>query len=378
VGKLAVNVVAIAYDGHPSTRLRVEQYEDALREDGIQVSVLLLPQSASSGQHDSVRAVTQALATAEIVLVQRVLLGWLNRLLRASRKPVVFDLDDAVHYIRPKQVQSTEHPQTLADRGRVLYRQVVRGSKYYSSRQGLLQQMLSFSRVAIVANRFLREEVANTARSPVVVLPTCVPTDPELLKDHARRLPLTLGWVGVRDNLAHLRTLEPAFRALAARYGDGLRLHVVSSEPYESAFLPTIFTTWSAAGEGELVRTFDIGLMPLVDDRFSRGKSAFKAILCMSYGIPVVISPVGVNADIVKNGWNGFLASASDEWEGAIAKLAESDQLRARLGRNAFHTVEERFSTARGYSVLKSVLEQVARGEPFDDVPSEALAETPS
>jgi glycosyltransferase involved in cell wall biosynthesis len=358
-----VRVVAICYSSSPSTRLRVQQYAASFERDGVVLRTLLLPQSDLDGLRSDVRLIHAAVARADVVLVQRVLHLWLNVLLAAARKPVVFDLDDSVQYIRTTQLAATDHPATAKDRARVVYRRVVRGSRYYSSRRRLLRQVLRLSKVVIVGNSPLRDELAGLTRSRTIVLPTCVPADPSALKAHAPSRPITLGWVGTSDNLIHLRTLEPAFRRLADRFGDGVRLHVVTSRPYESASLPTVFTKWSVAAEAQLTRTFDIGLMPLIDDRFSRGKSAFKAILCMSYGIPVVVSPVGVNAEVVRDGSNGLLASSADEWEAAIARLADSWQLRAELGRNAFRTVEERFSTARAYPVLKSVLERVARGE---------------
>jgi len=366
---MGINLLAIAYEGHPSTRLRFEQYVPRLSEDGTRVTTVLLP-SGTRGQRQHVERVSRAAADADVVLVQRVLLGWLNDLLRASRKPVVFDLDDAVQYIRPSQLERTDQPRSLEDLSRVLYRRLLRGSKYHSSRRRHLHQMLSLCRAAIVGNRFLRDEIAGAARCQLVVLPTSVPTQPGLVKDHRPHTPVTLGWVGLRDNLVHLRTLEPAFRALSARFNGSAELHVVTSEPYASKFVPTRFTRWSLEREGDIVRDFDVGLMPLVDDRFSRGKSAFKAILCMSYGVPVVISPVGVNAELVRSGWNGFLASTLPEWESALARLIEDHELRRRLGRNAFETIERGFSTERAYPVLKSVIERAANGLLAGDVPA--------
>jgi glycosyltransferase involved in cell wall biosynthesis len=367
-------VLAIGYESNPAMRVRVQQYLEPLQRDGFDVQELLLPQG--HGRPPAAKAsVLQALWEADVVIVQRILARWLNLLSSATRAPIVFDLDDAVHYIRTSQLQATEHPSGLYQRSRVAYRRRVRGSVYFSSRKRLLDQMLRMARVAIFGNPFLARELGPAATCPTVVIPNSVRTSPDRLKVHEQRWPIKLGWIGTGNNLVHLRELEPALQRLAQQFGDGrLSLHVVTDQPYESQFLATEYTPWSLEREERLVRSFDIGLMPLIDDPFSRGKSAFKAILCMSYGIPVVISPVGVNAELINDGWNGFLASTSHEWETAIARLAEDLELRAKLGQNAYQTIEAGFSTARAYPLLKRIIERVARGEPIDEISSDEMA----
>jgi len=101
---------------------------------------------------------------------------------------------------------------------------------------------------------------------------------------------------------------------------------------------------WRADTEIAEVNNFDIGLMPLPDDEWSRGKAGFKALLSMSLGVPPVVSPVGVNTDIVSDGVNGLLADGDDAWVAAVAKLVEDPGLRARLGAAARQTVVERYS----------------------------------
>ena len=89
--------------------------------------------------------------------------------------------------------------------------------------------------------------------------------------------------------------------------------------------------------------SFDIGIMPLQDDLFSRGKCSFKAIYCMAHGVPVVISPVGMNCAVVAHGESGFFAITADEWTGALSQLIEDAELRGKLGRRARQTIVEQF-----------------------------------
>jgi hypothetical protein len=359
-----LRLLVIGYEGSPSTRLRALQYLDDLRRDGFETTTLLFPRGSRAGSRTSIQSVWRQLMGADVILVQRVLSRRLNLLLRASRKPTVFDLGDAVHYIRSTQLEATDHPSTLVDRGRVLYRRGVRGSRYYSSRKRVLEEMLKLSQAAIFGNPVLESELSGRVRGESIVLPTAVPVSRANLKVHGASAPVTIGWIGTRGNLFHLQKLEPVFERLRARLGDRAQLAVVTNQEYRSNSLPTVFTEWSLEEESELVRSFDIGVMPLVDDPFSRGKCAFKAILSMSFGVPVVISPVGMNAELVRDGWNGFLASTHEEWERALVQLVSDHQLRAQLGTNAYETIEAGYSTERTYPVLRDALLRAASSEP--------------
>ena len=113
---------------------------------------------------------------------------------------------------------------------------------------------------------------------------------------------------------------------------------------------------WQAGTEIAEVGAFDIGLMPLPDDDWSRGKCGFKALLSMALGVPPVVSPVGVNTEIVEDGRNGLFAAGEDAWVAAVGRLVADPALRARMGTAARETVLERYSgqqwAPRFYEVL--------------------------
>jgi Glycosyl transferases group 1 len=356
-------VVVIAYEGHPSTRLRISQYRDHLARDGFAMELVLLPQG---GWRESARrfpAVKTAIRDADVVFVQRVLQKWLNFLLRSASKPVVFDLDDSVYLIRLSQLAATERPESPEDRARVFYRRLIRGSEYYSSRKRVLDDMLGFCRAAVVGSPIIAQDLAAVARCPVLVLPTSVPVKPARVKqpeDGSRAVRLC--WVGTKGGLPYLQSLEPAFRKLRERFGDAVILRVITSVPFHSPSLPTEFVPWSLDKEEELIRESDIGIMPLVAEPFARGKCSFKAILCMSYGIPVVISPVGMNKHLVEHGWDGFLASTPQEWETSIATLVLDVNLRTTMGLRAHEKIATEYSVQRTYPRLRDVLINAADG----------------
>jgi len=101
---------------------------------------------------------------------------------------------------------------------------------------------------------------------------------------------------------------------------------------------------WEEATEAENILTFDIGIMPLTDDQFSRGKCGLKIIQYMACGIPCVASPVGANGDIIQDRVNGLLAGSSDKWLDKISSLIENSRLRERIGKEGRQTVSKSYS----------------------------------
>jgi glycosyltransferase involved in cell wall biosynthesis len=176
---------------------------------------------------------------------------------------------------------------------------------------------------------------------------------------HRPQSPIRLGWIGVEDNLIYLRQLDKVFESLYARYGDRVELNIVSSRPIETP-LPTTFQPWSLETEDASVLTFDIGLMPLTDDPFSRGKCAFKAVYCMSRGIPVVASPVGANKALIQPGINGFLPATPQEWLRSLGTLIEDSELRARLGAKAREEIAMHYSADEVARVLPKLVSSAA------------------
>lgn len=349
-------VLVIANEGqrNPSTRMRILQYLPTLEERGLAFETFFVPSGRISPPYESFRRLAGAVRAADLVFVQRVLRRPISTLLRQSHKPVIFDLDDATHYLRPGQFAAANIP-ILRNRLILKYRELVRGSKYFSSRKRLLDDMLDFCTVAIVGNRWLHDDLSRKG-CDLVILPTAVWVDRSLVKEHIAKRPVTIGWTGVASNMFYLGMIEDSLRELGKRHGSDVRFMVLSSAPYRSDALDTDFVHWSMEAEQEALRTFDIGVMPLQDDPFSRGKCSFKAILCMSRGLPVVVSPVGANRELIKHGENGFLAATTAEWTEHLSELVVNSQLRARVGTNAVATIEASFSSETVVAALENIL----------------------
>jgi glycosyltransferase involved in cell wall biosynthesis len=248
---------------------------------------------------------------------------FVESLLAAVKVPLVYDFDDAVFLSNTSDanrwIAALKMPQKT---GAIIRRcsQVIAGNEY----------------LAAYARRF---------NSSVHVIPTAIDADLFVPRAESRAAdaPLVVGWIGTPTTASYLKPLAPALRAVAAEHP--FEFHVAGSTT-ALAFdgVPTRNVTWSLDREVALFNQCDIGVYPLPDDDWARGKCGFKAIQFMSCGVPVVASPVGVNREIVQDGVNGFLASTPDEWREKLTALLHDADLRRRLGAEGRRTVQARYS----------------------------------
>ena len=243
---------------------------------------------------------------------------------------VVFDFDDSI-FLRP----SWANPEggALADKG------MERKIHYLVSRASQI----------IVSNEFLKSKV-ETINPRVAILPTPVDTRYYLPVDRTRRAdrPVIIGWVGTSGNLFYLKGVMGAFERLWEERKD-FRLRVVCNIPDQDFGIPMNrefieFREWKLAQEIKNFDEMDIGIMPLQEDDWGRGKAGFKILQYMASGIPVVASPVGVNSTIVKTGENGLLALTEEEWICALNQLIDNPALRSQIGAAGRAHVEKHYS----------------------------------
>jgi glycosyltransferase involved in cell wall biosynthesis len=351
-----LSLLVIGYGNHPSSRLRILQFLPQLHQAGIHSEVILCP----SGQEWAHADFGKSAAAADVIFVQRVVSKQLVRALRSVETPVIFDFDDALHYVRYSQLAAASTWGQIRSTLKCAYRTIRRGGPHFASVKPIVEDMISLSRLTIVGNEWLGSEFVDVG-AEIVVIPTCVPVEPEAPKSHIQKSPVRLGWVGLKDNLFELDSVAEALDEVHVRHGEGVMLTVSSSRSYTPRSLIRCENlAWSVDEEPGIVRSFDVGLMPLRDIPFARGKCAFKALLCMSHGIPVVASPVGANSTVIRNGWNGFLASTAEEWASSLSALVGDEELRARLGANAFETVRERYAPRVGLEKLHQAIASTA------------------
>jgi glycosyltransferase involved in cell wall biosynthesis len=136
----------------------------------------------------------------------------------------------------------------------------------------------------------------------------------------------------------------PVLKKLRKKYGDRLVFRLISDQKYNGELEGLENIAWNKNTEVKDLDQIDIGIMPLPNDDWSKGKCGFKGLQYMALGKPAVLSPVGVNTEIISHGQNGFLADSPEEWETILSALIEDDSLRKTIGERGRQTVEERFS----------------------------------
>lgn len=228
--------------------------------------------------------------------------------------------------------------------------------------RGKVSTICKWSYRVSCGNAYLAE-YAKKFNPNVVINPTTIDTDrqhnPSLvrgLRDHSVSKPLTIGWTGSHSTLKYLNELQPVFKCIESEHPDVCFLIIADKRPDLSLDRLT-FIPWRAETEIADLSQIDIGVMPLPNDEWSKGKCGFKILQYMSLCIPSLNSPVGVNIDIVNHGINGFLCSTKEEWLHGIRLLIADKELRDRLGAAGRQTVVNHYSVNSNSATFLALFE---------------------
>lgn len=262
-----------------------------------------------------------------------------ERLLAALRIPIILDFDDAIWM----EQNSVNGPFAKL---------------HFHAKTGTI---CALSSAVVVGNDYLAA-YAKQRSDAVFVVPTTIeleryPVLPEAPADGA----FVVGWSGSLSTLAHLETARSVLEELARRRRVVVKVICNAPPAAPFAYAENVFVQWQQHGEAETLASIHAGIMPLPDDPFARGKCGLKALQFMATGRPVVVSPVGMNCDLIDSGRNGFLASSREEWLQALEALASSAELRAAMGRAGRETVEQGYSADIGAQMFASVVRGAVR-----------------
>ncbi len=338
-----------------SHRVRLSQFQPGLAVTGIDLQIQSLLDNAYlqrsfNGRRPSLRGLLAAYGRRlqvlhkanrfDLAIVYAELLpflpGWLERQL--LRIPFLYDCDDAFFL------------------------------KYRSGRLRLLQPLLGAkadllmsAAVAVTAGNPWLADHAHRFNSNVSVLPSVVDTDqfhPVVPLSAGRTdKPFTVGWIGSPSTAPYLQLLVEPLQQLAR--DSPVRLLVVGGPTPAIAGVEVIAQPWSLEQEVPLIQQFDVGVMPLPDTPWTRGKCAYKLIQCMACGIPVVASRVGANVDAVPPEC-GFLAESTEHWLEALRRLLADTNLRQQMGSAARLWVEQGYSLRSALPVFSGVIQRAA------------------
>jgi glycosyltransferase involved in cell wall biosynthesis len=351
-----VALVPYALGTTPSQRFRLEQWQPLLAQDAIRIRFIpfasprltaLLPLPGRAMRKTGLAAlslVRQAWHALRVgpcdgVIVHRAAsLGGpplLERWMHRTRPPLVYDFDDAV-FLRHR-IESNRQLAWLK----------------FPSKTATLCRL---SAHVTAGNSFLADFARRHAREAdqVTVIPSSIDTRAYSPVPRGQsRIPV-VGWMGTSSSQTHLELFAPMLRRLTQ--ARAIELRVVSNRRPELPGIPHSWHPWSAATEVAELNEFDVGIMPMPDDEWSRGKCAFKALQYMAMSVATVASPVGANRDVIEHGKNGLLASTNDEWVANIGRLLDDTEERMRLGQAARRTVEQAYDATVSAARLGTVL----------------------
>ena len=287
---------------------RIQQYFPFLEARGFTVELL----TTETGFLDAL----ERIRGADVLYVQRLLLSPLKLpLVRKYAKRIVYDFDDAVFC----------------------------GAKGESrTRRAKFRRMVRAADATFCGNAFLLAEAKRYRQDGLYYVPTVVDMAEYPVKAHGSHGRPVAGWMGSSSTLPYIEDMGGLMRSLAE--SGRCAFEIVADRPPDMDIPGLTFKKWEKEKEKALLLDFDLGLMPLRDDVWSRGKCGLKLVQYMASGLPSIAHPVGVANEMIEDGVNGYLRTTQDEWRSAIEDLAGDAVMRARMGRAARDVAETRYA----------------------------------
>lgn len=210
----------------------------------------------------------------------------------------------------------------------------------------------------IAGNQYLADFIRKF-NTNVTIIPTPIDTKVyHVAKENKNDKNIVVGWIGTEGNLKYLHMVKETFKKLKEKYHN-VTIKIVSNKFSDLEGFPIQKKIWTLEDDIKDIQSFNIGIMPLKDDEWTKGKCGLKTLQYMAVGIPSVSSPVGVNSEIVQDGVNGFLAKDDKEWFEKLSLLIENRDLRTGMGQKAREFVEANYSVDTTFPKFKEILENV-------------------
>jgi len=285
---------------------------------------------------------------ADIIWIEKELFPFLPapiELMLLCRKKVVIDIDDAIFH------NYDLHPSWIVRR--------------FLGRK--IDTLFRRADLVVAGNQYLANRAINAGAKRTAVVPTVVDLSrylPKLRETTEWRLrttpPIRIGWIGSPATVHYLALIREPLQRLSRLAN--IRLVVIGGGFSPMEGVAAVNIAWDEATEAANIRSFDIGVMPLIDDAWERGKCGYKIIQYMACGIPSVASPIGVNTEIIEHGINGYLASTNDEWFDRLRSLVLDPDLRFEFGARGRKRVLEKYSLAATSVLIHRLFVQTIEG----------------
>jgi len=322
--------LAVGDETIASSRTRVFQYLPYLQEYHIKSRVLIWLRPDLSRRtgylYQGFTALTLLVLSLfyDMVFIQKVLLPRKYlRILKFLKRKMVFDFDDAVY---------TKH-QSFENATNSLIMQEI---------QGRFQETISLVDLIVLENECTRQ-YAEQYNSNILMIPGPIDTVRYFPARKEGGKKIVIGWIGSSSTTMYLEPFHPVMQRLSKEY-QHICFKTIGATPLELPGVNMQQVPWNLDTEVNELQEFDIGIMPLCDDPWSRGKGGYKLLQYMALGIPSVASPVGINALLIEDGMDGFLVEDEKEWYEKLVWLIENPDKRKEFGLKARRNAEERYS----------------------------------
>ncbi len=328
----------------PSQRYRFEQYFSFLRENGFECDLSFILNERDEKlfygpgnipekffitlKSAKIRLKDVRLANSyDIVFVQREAFmtgsSFFEKRFSKSKAKLVFDFDDSIWLLDTSAANKIW--------------QWMKSAKKTG-------KIISLSHLVLAGNQYLAD-YARQFNNNVKVIPTTIDTAIfKREKEYQDNERICIGWSGSHTTIKHFEAALPYLKKIKQKYGEKVYFKVMGDAEYENKELGIQGIPWTSETEVPVLSGFDIGIMPLPDDQWVKGKCGLKGLSYMSLEVPTIMSGVGVNTEIINDGVNGFIANTDEEWVDKISRLIDSFELRKKLGQNARKTVEVSYS----------------------------------
>lgn len=322
-----------------SSRMRMLQYIPSLEEEGIQVTTSPLFSNTYIEELQNNQRKIFKIFVAYLSRIKSLILfrdfdllwiekecfpwvpAWIEKIFLPKKIPFIIDFDDAVFHVYDLHASKI-----------IKY---CLGQKHSSLIKGAAS--------VTVGNEYLFNYARNHFKDKITIIPTVVDLNKYQKKTYLRdqnQEKIIVGWIGQQSTAYNLKPLEIIFNELA----DNQNIEFIAigiDAVKEGISMKSV--QWTSETEVEELSNFSIGIMPLNDGLFEKGKCGFKLIQYMALGIPVIASPVGVNSEIVAHNENGFLVQNLDEWREALTALINNPSLRNQMGRAGQNLIKEKY-----------------------------------
>ena len=327
----------------PSNRFRVEQYLPYLKEKGIQYSLRPFWDSdVYKILYENGHCIKKicyflkgcikrlkdliSLSNYDLVFVHREAFpiggAFLERIASLT-KPIIYDFDDSVFLSNYSSANRIMH---------------------FLKSPRKIAQIIKLSKVVIAGNNHLRNYAVKYNKN-VLIIPTVIDTDKYCpVKSQKQSNKIVIGWIGTYTTNQYLCVIRNVFLRLLKKYKDRVEIRLIGCKDNFLDIPGIVYKNWSLSKEIEDLKYIDIGVMPIWEDEWTKGKCAFKIIQYMATGASVIASPIGMNKEVVIDGENGFLATDEDAWLQKLTQLIEDTDLRERFALRGRQTAEREYS----------------------------------